>query len=390
MDNPTLHFRSHPLHDRHAQTVLVLQGGGALGAYQAGAYEALSECGFEPDWLSGISIGSINSAIIAGNEPQMRVARLREFWEQVTTVYPWPALDPGDVNRRLFEQLSGLASLLFGQTGFFDPRIPPAILSPHGAKSARSVYDTSPLRETLKALVDFDRINARTTRLTLGSVNVRLGDVVHFDNHEQEITVDHVMASGAFPPGFPPIEIEGEFYWDGGLVSNTPLAYVLDKGLKEHTLVFQVDLYDSQGPLPGNLLEVEQRRKHIIYSSRTRSNTDLYCERQRLRHVIAELFEELPPRARESAKLSRLRALGESHDIAIVHLVYRRAGYEGQDSDYEFSRRSMLEHWHAGRDDVQRTLQHRRWHKAYDGSDGVLVCDVDQDSDAACDHFSLN
>jgi NTE family protein len=383
MDNSTFRFTNHPLHDRYSRTVLVFQGGGALGAYQAGAYEALSESGFEPDWLSGISIGSINSAIIAGNDPPIRVARLREFWEQVTTVYPWPDPDPGDVNRRVFEQLSGLASMLFGQTGFFDPRIPPAILSPHGARSARSVYDTAPLRETLEALVDFDRINAGSTRLTLGSVNVRLGEVVHFDNHEREITVDHVMASAAFPPGFPPIEIEGEFYWDGGLVSNTPLAYVLDAGLEEHTLVFQVNLFDSRGNLPGNLLEVEQRRKHIIYSSRTRFNTDLYCERQRLRHMIAELIAELPTQAQESAKLKRLRALGESHDIAIVHLVYRRAGYEGQDSDYEFSRRSMLEHWHAGRDDVQRTLQNPRWHNAYDGSDGVLLCDVAQDSDAA-------
>ena len=353
MDNSTLHFTNHPLNDRYSKTVLVFQGGGALGAYQAGAYEALSECGFEPDWLSGISIGSINSAIIAGNEPQMRVARLREFWEQVTTVYPWPDLDFGDVNRRVFEQLSGLASMLFGQTGFFDPRIPPAILSSHGAKPARSVYDTAPLRETLEALVDFDRLNTGKTRLTLGSVNVRLGNVVNFDSHEQEITVDHVMASAAFPPGFPPIEIEGEFYWDGGLVSNTPLAYVLDMGLKEHTLIFQVDLFGSRGDLPGNLLEVEERRKHIVYSSRTRFNTDLYCERQRLRHVIAELIAELPPQAEESATLKRLRALGENDDVAIVHLVYRRAGYEAQDSDYEFSRRSMLEHWYAGRDDVQ-------------------------------------
>jgi len=255
MENSVLRFANHPLHDRYSKTVLVFQGGGALGAYQAGAYEALSESGFEPDWLSGISIGSINSAIIAGNEPQMRVARLREFWEQVTTVYPWPTLDYGDVNRRVFEQLSGLASMLFGQTGFFDPRIPLAILNPHGARSARSVDDTAPLRETLEALVDFDRINARHTRLTLGSVNVCLGDVVHFDNHEREITVDHVMASAALPPGFPSIEIEGEFYWDGGLVSNTPLAYVLEPGLKEHTLVFQVDLFDSRGNLPGNLLK---------------------------------------------------------------------------------------------------------------------------------------
>lgn len=380
MDSSTYHFTNDPLNERYSKTVLVFQGGGALGSYQAGAYEALSKSGFEPDWLSGISIGAINSAIIAGNEPRQRVARLREFWEKVTTLYPWPQLDSEDVDRRPFQQLSGFASMLFGQSGLFKPRIPPAVLSPHGDRRARSFYDTGPLRETLESLVDFDRINARHTRLTLGSVNVRLGNVIHFDNHEQDIAADHVMASAAFPPGFPPIEIEDEFYWDGGLVSNTPLAYVLEPGLKEHTLIFQVDLFDSRGDIPGNLLEVEQRRKQIVYSSRTRFNTDLYCERHRLRHVIADLIAELPAETRETDKLKQLRELGQSHDVAIVHVVYRRAGY---DSDYEFSRRSMSEHWHAGYDDVQRTLRHPRWHKAYDGTDGVLVSDVPRDSDVA-------
>jgi NTE family protein len=357
----------HPLKGRYAQTALVFQGGGALGAYQAGVYQALAEAGFEPDWLSGVSIGSINSAIIAGNEPEMRLPRLRQFWEQSTTSFPWPALDFGEDARRLFEQMSGLFSVLFGQPGFFSPRCPPAILQPHGARGSLSVYDTSPLRATLEALVDFDRINAHKTRLSLGSVNVRLGHFVYFDSNEREITANHVMASAAFPPGFPPIEIEGEFYWDGGLVSNTPLAHVLDTGLKDNTLVFQVDLFNSRGNLPGNLLEVEQRRKDIIYSSRTRLNTDHFRDRHKLRRAIVELFEELPPQAQENERLRKLRALGDNHDVAIVHLVYRRAGYESQDSDYEFSRRSMREHWQAGLEDGHRALQNPRWENTSDG-----------------------
>jgi NTE family protein len=365
----------HPLKTRFQKTALVFQGGGALGAYQAGVYEALAESGLEPDWLSGISIGSINSAIIAGNEPEARLEKLREFWEQTTSQFPWPRLDLGDDVRRLFEQMSGLSSMMFGQAGFFAPRYPPAFFQPHGARGALSVYDTGPLLTTLEALVDFDRINDRKTRLSLGSVNVRTGNFIYFDNLDCRITAKHVMASGALPPGFPPIEISGEFYWDGGLVSNTPLVHVLDHGLSEDTLVFQVDLFDAKGEVPGNLLEVEQRRKHINYSSRTRLNTDGFREKHELRRAIVKLFEELPGKARKSEKMQNLRALGDDHDVAIVHLIYRRAGYESQDSDYEFSRRSMISHWQAGLEDGRRTLQHPRWRNTTELG-GVQVFDL--------------
>lgn len=309
MESPQSKLSKHSLKDQYSRTALVFQGGGALGAYQAGVYEALVEAGFEPDWLSGISIGAINSAIIAGNEPEARVPKLRAFWEQMTTSFPWPAFDFGDDARRLFEQLSGFSSVLFGQAGFFTPRYPPAILQPQGAK-------------------------------------------------------------------VPPIEIGGEFYWDGGLVSNTPLMNVLDGTLKDDTLVFQVDLFDANGELPGNLLEVEQRRKHITYSSRTRLNTDSFREKHKLRHAIVELYEQLPAELRESEQMQKLRRLGDDHDVAIVHLIYRRAGYESQDSDYEFSRRSMMEHWSAGLEDGRRTLQHPRWQQESTDRTGVQVFDL--------------
>ncbi len=251
------------LKGHYTQTALVLQGGGALGAYQAGVYQAMSESGCEPDWLSGISIGAINSAIIAGNEPEMRLPRLRQFWEQSTSSFPCTPADFGDDMRRMFNQMSGLSCALTGQPGFFSPRFPPAFLRPHGAPGALSIYDTSPLRATLEHLIDFDRINAGKTRLSLGAVNIRLGNFVYFDSTERNITAEHVMASAALPPSFPPIEIEGEYYWDGGLVSNTPLVHLLDTVLKEDTLAFQVDLFSARGNIPGDLLEVEERRKHI-------------------------------------------------------------------------------------------------------------------------------
>jgi len=370
------------LRGRYRQTALVFQGGGALGAYQAGVYQALSEASCEPDWLSGISIGAINSAIIAGNEPDMRLSRLRQFWEQSTSSFPWPAPNFGDETRRLFDQLSAGSSILAGQSGFFKPRFPPAFIQPHGAAGALSVYDTSPLRATLEGLIDFERINSGKTRLSLGAVNIRLGNFVYFDNAERKITADHVMASAALPPGFPPIEIDGEYYWDGGLVSNTPLVHVLDTALKHDTLVFQVDVFSARGKIPGDLLEVEARRKQITYSSRTRLNTNDFREKHALRSAIVELFEQLSPEARQSENIRKLRDLGDDHAVAIVHLIYRRASYEGQAIDYEFSRASMKEHWQAGLDDGRRTLGRPRWLEPSDGIDGVRVFDLTQDSDA--------
>ena len=285
-------------------------------------------------------------------------------------------MDLGDDMRRMFNRVSGVASMLSGQSGFFEPRFPPAIWQPHGAPAALSVYDTAPLRATLERLVDFERINAGKTRLSLGAVNIRVGNFVYFDSTHRKITADHVMASAALPPGFPPIQIEGEYYWDGGLVSNTPLVHVLDTGLTKNTLVFQVDLFSARGNVPGDLFEVEERRKHISYSSRTRLNTDNFREKHMLRRAIVELFEQLPPEAKQSENIRKLRSLGDDHAVAIVHLIYRGPSYEGQAIDYEFSRTSMKEHWQAGLDDGRRTMRRPRWLEPVDGFNGVQVYDL--------------
>ncbi len=359
-----------------AKTALVLQGGGALGAYQAGVYEALTEAGCEPDWVAGISIGAINAAIIAGNAPGERVTRLRAFWQRVSSQLPWYDAESGDFARRAFNQWSAVRSMIGGQPGFFAPRMPPAWLRQHGAQGAVSVYDTSPLFRTLTTLVDFDRINARGMRLSLGAVNVRLGNVVYFDNMTRRIGPEHVMASGALPPGFPPITIDGECYWDGGLVSNTPLSYVLDSGPEQDTLVFQVDLFSARGPLPGDLIEAEARRKDITYSSRTRLNTDIFKHKHALRRAIVALYEALPPDAQKQDWARALRELGSDHAVAIVHLIYGSRPYEGQTMDFDFSRLSMEEHWQAGLDDARRTLRQPRWLEDWDAATALRVFDI--------------
>jgi NTE family protein len=253
-------------------TALLLQGGGALGAYQAGVYEALSEAGIHPDWVAGISIGAVNSAIIAGNPPEKRVEGLRRFWERITSDvfgsctrdFLTPLMN-GDWVRGLLSQVSANSAMLSGASGFFVPRLPSPWLQPRGSIEATSFYDASRLKNTLESLVDFDRINAREMRFSVGAVNVRSGNFVYFDSTTHTIRPEHVMASGALPPGFAAIEIDGERYWDGGLISNTPLQWVLDSAPRQDTLAFQVDLWSARGDFPGNMAEVETRQKEIQY-----------------------------------------------------------------------------------------------------------------------------
>jgi NTE family protein len=231
---------------------LVLQGGGALGAYQAGVYEALAEADLHPDWIAGISIGAINGALIAGNAPKARVDRLRAFWERVTDK---PCFDWGersfwassDAARRWLNQVSACSALASGASGFFTPRFTAPWLHPPGSTAATSFYDTSRLKQTLEELVDFDRINAQRLRFSVGAVNVRSGNFVYFDTATHPIGPEHIMASAALPPGFPAVEIEGEHYWDGGLVSNTPLQWIADSRPHFDTLAFQVDLWNAHG-----------------------------------------------------------------------------------------------------------------------------------------------
>jgi len=349
--------------------VLLLQGGGALGAYQAGVYEALAEADLHPDWVAGISIGAINATIIAGNPPNLRVEKLREFWEGITN----SCFDVGDGKlasllaradsaRGSMNQMSAAVALMSGAPGFFRPRIPNPWFHPSGTVEATSYYDTAQLKATLESVIDFDRVNAEhaETRLSLGAVNVRSGNLVYFDSPSQTIKPEHVMASGALPPGFPAIEIEGEQYWDGGLVSNTPLQWIAmtQQRPPPDSLVFQIDLWSARGEFPRNLAEVATRQKEIEYSSRTRALTDYFKQVAKLRNMLAALLEELPEEMRQREEVSFLSSAADRHVANIVQLIYRAERYEGDSKDYEFSRRSMEEHWRAGYYDAVHALRH--------------------------------
>jgi NTE family protein len=353
------------------RVVLLLQGGGALGAYQAGVYQALAETGLHPDWVVGISIGAINAAIIAGNAPERRVDRLREFWEEITA----PAMgfdadvvglfERGEAARALANQVSAVTVACAGTPGFFSPRLPSPWFHPPGTIEATSYYDTRPLKATLERFVDFDRVNSDNcdARLSLGAVNVRSGNLVYFDPGTQVIGPEHVMASGALPPGFPAIEIEGEHYWDGGLVSNTPLQWLVTNtrvtGQRmPDALVFQVDLWSAGGEFPRNLAEVATRQKEIQYSSRTRAFTNFLKLLHRVEYSVATLLDQLPDEFKRSDEAKYLASISQRRAYNLVHLIYRPRGYEGDSKDYEFSRMSMAEHWRSGYHDAMRTLRH--------------------------------
>jgi NTE family protein len=343
-----------------AKRVLVLQGGGALGAYQAGVYEAVTREGFRPDWLAGVSIGAVNAAIVAGNAPEKRVEALRSFWEEVSASLPLHLPFGNEQLRSFISDASAAWVASFGVAGFFRPRFPPPYLLPAGVAGATSFYDTSPLRTTLERLVDFDRINAKETRLSLGAVNVKTGLLRYFDNTRQKIGPEHVMASGALPPGFPPVEVDGEFYWDGGVVSNTPLEFVLDEDPFEDLTIFQVDLFNAAGPLPETILDTMEREKDIHYASRTRHNTARAMETRRARVALKELLDSLPEELRDNPNAAFLATLAKEHRIAVVQFVYSNKPYEGSSKDYEFSRQAMIEHWQAGVSTVERCLSRHR------------------------------
>ena len=365
--------------------ILVLQGGGALGAYQAGVFESLSKVYREPNWVAGISIGAINAALITGNPAHARVARLREFWELVSSSLATPALAPSVSAREGLNEASASQVMLFGVPGFFRPRFPPAPFQPRGSLEAISYYDTAPLKGTLERLVDFDRINAGAMRLSVGAVNVRTGNFEYFDSTKQTIDARHIMASGALPPGFAPVEIDGEHYWDGGLVSNTPLQYVLDQPGKRRRVVFQVDLFAATGALPTTLAEVTEREKDIRFSSRTRLNTTNELDRQVIAQAAKRLIDKLPPELRNDPDVRALSHVRCETGVDVVHLIYRSKHYESQSKDYEFSRLSMQEHWDSGRADMAHTLHDPRWVRHERAATGVHVFDLTSDHSTATD-----
>lgn len=360
--------------------VLVLQGGGALGSYQAGIYETLAAESILPDWVAGISIGAINAALIVGNPPERRVERLRAFWEQVSSGVMGSPWFPGEKARAAFNEASANWIATFGVPGFFTPRVPPATFYPPGAPEALSYYDTAPLRATLERLVDFDLINEGRTRLSIGAVNVRTGNFVYFDNRCDRITPEHIMASGALPPGFPPVTIDGEQYWDGGIVSNTPLQYILDEERSRDLVVYQVDLFAARGPMPRTLVESAEREKDIRFSSRTRLNTDKNLEARRAKAAFRRLAEKLPPELMSDEDVAYLRQVSHANFTTVMQLIYRRKAYEGNSKDYEFSRATMLEHWAAGAGDMRRSLRSPAWCDRVHDETGVAVFDLTRDA----------
>ncbi|MDB5880957.1 MAG: Patatin [Ramlibacter sp.] len=342
-----------------ATKALVLQGGGALGAYQAGVYEALLESDSKLDWVAGVSIGAINAALIAGNAPEQRVERLKQFWHEVSAA-PAQNVPTHWGERTWVNQWSAASAALLGIPGFFRPRVEPLLLG--GAAPVLSYYDTAPLKATLERLVDFKRINRKEMRLSVGAVNVRSGNSIYFDNATDEISVEHIMASGALPPGFPPVHIDGQDYWDGGLLSNTPLQYVLDSFARTRRLVvLQVDLFSARGPMPNTLSEVVERQKDIAYSSRTRMNTDTAAANVNLEQALADLLKKLPARLRSDPAVMALGERMAHQPVDIVHLIYRDKPYELESKDYEFSRAMVEEHWQAGARDMRTTIAHPEW-----------------------------
>jgi NTE family protein len=364
-----------------AQRVLVLQGGGALGSYQAGAYQALCRHDFEPEWIAGISIGAINAAIIAGNAREKRVERLKEFWEMVSAPVPWNPITSSDRGRHVFNETSAALIAAFGVPGFFKPRFPPAPFWPQGCSQSQSYYDTTPLRATLERLVDFDRINDCKTRLSVGAVSVTSGNFKYFDNFQfkklgKKIGPEHIMASGALPPGFPSIEIEGEHFWDGGIASNTPLDYVLDEEVANDLLIFQVDLFSARGHLPVSLLEAAEREKDIRYSSRTRMNTDKNRQVHNARKALRELMGKLPDYLKSDPSLEILCKAAKENTVTVVHLIYRSKNYESSSKDYDFSHIGMVEHWGAGERDVNLSMRHKEWLERPQSDETMVTYDL--------------
>ena len=370
-----------PARPEFERVALLLQGGGALGSYQGGVYQALAEAGLHPDWVAGLSIGAINSALIAGNPPERRVERLRTFWETVTEsplgLHPLRGYKITDnFVHTMINQWRSLGILMWGAPNFFTPRVPPTVFTPFGKPDTLSFYDIAPLAALLETLVDFDRINAKETRFSVGATNVKTGNFIYFDNTTHRIGAQHVLASGSLPPGFPATEVDREYYWDGGIVSNTPLQWVLDARPRLDTLAFQVDLWSARGELPRDMIEVDVRQKDIRFSSRTRAGTDQFRRMQAVRRAAAKILADMPSEVRQSPEAELLAQEADTKVYNIIHTIYRARSYEGSSKDYEFSRRTMEEHWESGYSDMQRTLRHPEVLQRPESPDGVFTFDL--------------
>ncbi len=344
---------------------LVLQGGGALGAYQAGVFQAIHEANIEISWLCGTSIGAINGALIAGNPPEQRVEKLREFWEAITKPpirfpnVPWFSDLPWNGNgqaRYWTNKMSALATMVHGAPDFFSPRPFPPVNSPADSPDLVSYYDPSPLKKTLARLVNFDLINRKSMRLSVGVTNVRTGAPVYFDNRERTITAAHVIASASLPPAFPPTEIDGEYYWDGGVVSNSPMQFVVDNAQRNSVLVFQVDLWDANGEVPLDIPSANLRAMEIHSASRINISLEQYRKMQQFRHALSRFLDQLPERCQGDPDVQFLAKEAHVKVANIVQLKYQAKKYETAGKTFEFSRLAMEEHWQAGYEDTKAAL----------------------------------
>jgi len=363
------------------RVALVLQGGGALGAYQAGVYQALHESNIEPDWVCGVSIGAINSALIAGNPPEKRLERLHTFWDRITSRKIWHYTPDGDIFRKARNFTSSLMTTTLGQPGFFTPHQTNPWFSPTGARTATSYYDTTPLRESLLELVDFDRINSKKMRFAVGAVNVLSGNFIYFDNAHDEIVPEHIMASGALPPALPMVKVGTDHFWDGGIVSNTPLQHLLDQEDNANSLVFQVDLFSARGALPRDIQDVMARHKDIMYSSRTRYNTDVYRRTYALRTALHNALAKIPDDQLSEDEHRLKQSNSRLPGITLLQLIYQQKAYEGDAKDHEFSGTSMREHWASGHEDTKRSLKRRDWIKMPENGMGIVIHDVHRESE---------
>jgi NTE family protein len=353
------------------QAVLVLQGGGALGAFQVGAYEALHEAGIEPDWVIGTSIGAINGAIIAGNPPEQRASRLHAFWERVEQ-------HGGDAVPAFLapfgQTLANVATITHGIPAFFTPE--KNILQGNKARVGiehAAYYSTAPLRDTLADLIDLDYLNSKHTRLTVGAVNARTGEMRYFDSREETIEISHIMASGALPPAFPAVRIEGEPYWDGGIYSNTPVEAVLDDKPRRNSVIFTVNLWNPDGPEPESLWEVMGREKEIQYASRIKSHITRQQQIHHLRHIIRELAGQLPAKAATSATNKELASWGCGTVMHVIPLVAPPREGDDQLKDIDFTPAGISERMQAGIDEGRRAIETAAWKQTVDPMEGIII-----------------
>ncbi|MFM0068572.1 DUF3734 domain-containing protein [Paraburkholderia aspalathi] len=386
---PAAHPGRHLQLPNYETVALMLQGGGALGAYQAGVFQGLYEAGIEPNWLAGISIGALNTAVIAGNPPEKRVERLLQFWETICQPAfgpPLPAFiehalfNSSEAVRKAFTATQAMGAIVEGQKGFFVPRFPPPLPTVSGPPQLASYYDTTPLKATLEALCDFERINSGEMRVSVGAVNCGTGNFAYFDNKHTKLRPEHFMASGALPPGFAAVEIDGQFYWDGGLMSNTPLYEVIQTTPRRDTLAFQVDLWSAVGPVPDNITDVQGRMKDIQYSSRTRLVTDMLQRSQRFRHVLREVLDRVPADQRDDPWCKLADDLSCSKRYNVIHLIYRQKEYEGHFKDFQFGLSTMREHWSSGLEDIRQSLAQPDWLDMPDNDAGFVTHDIHRDS----------